>query len=76
MTIDNDQRVNPRRHWKCRATVNINAPNTEAPQYVRQIPRATQKETAAHSSVLAGRIPWTEELGGLLFTWSQRVRHN
>ena len=27
------------------------------------------------SSILAWRIPWTEEPGGLQFTGSQRVRH-
>ena len=31
---------------------------------------------ATHSSVLAWRIPWTEESGGLRFMWLQRVRHN
>ena len=30
---------------------------------------------ATHSSILAWRIPWTEELGGLQFMGSQRVRH-
>ena len=30
-----------------------------------------QKAMATHSSVLAWRIPWTEELGGLQFTGSQ-----
>ena len=29
-----------------------------------------------HSSILAWRIPWTEERGGLQSTGSQRVRHN
>ena len=29
-----------------------------------------------HSSVLAGRIPWTEEPVGLQYLGSQRVRHN
>ena len=28
-----------------------------------------------HSSILAWRIPWTEEPGGLQFIGSQRVRH-
>ena len=28
---------------------------------------------AAHSSVLASEIPWTEEPGGLQSTWSQRA---
>ena len=31
---------------------------------------------AAHSSILAWRIPWTEELGGLQSTGLQRVRHD
>ena len=31
---------------------------------------------AIHSSILAWRIPWTEEAGGLQFIGSQRVRHN
>ena len=35
-----------------------------------------QKGIATHSSILAWRIPWTEELGGLQFIGSQRVRHN
>ena len=30
---------------------------------------------ATHSSVLAWRIPWTEEPGGLLSMGSYRVRH-
>ena len=32
---------------------------------------ALEKEMATHSSILAWRIPWTEEPGGLLFTGSQ-----
>ena len=31
---------------------------------------------ATHSSILAWRIPWTEEPGGLEFTGSQIVRHD
>ena len=31
---------------------------------------------ATHSSILAWRILWTEEPGGLLSTGSQRVGHN
>ena len=31
---------------------------------------------ATHSSILAWRIPWTEETGGLQSMRSQRVRHN
>ena len=35
-----------------------------------------EKGKTTHSSILAWRIPWTEEPGGLQFTGSQRVRHN
>ena len=31
---------------------------------------------ATHSSILAWRIPWTEDPGGLQSTGSQRVGHN
>ena len=31
---------------------------------------------ATHSSILAWRIPWTEEPGGLQYMGSKRVRHN
>ena len=31
---------------------------------------------ATHSSILAWRIPWIEEPGGLHSMGSQRVRHN
>ena len=34
-----------------------------------------EEETATHSSILAWRIPWTEEYGGLQSMRSQRVRH-
>ena len=33
------------------------------------------KEMATHSSILAWRIPWTEESGGLQSIGSQRVGH-
>ena len=35
-----------------------------------------EKEMATHSSVLAWRIPWAEEIGGLQSMGSQRVGHN
>ena len=34
------------------------------------------KGMATHSSILAWRIPWTGESGGLQFMGSQRVRHD
>ena len=35
-----------------------------------------EEEMATHSSILAWRIPWTEEPGRLQSMRSQRVRHN
>ena len=35
-----------------------------------------EKEMATHSSILAWRVPWTEEPGSLQSTGSQRFRHN
>ena len=35
-----------------------------------------EKEMATHSSILAWKIPWTEEPGGLQSTGSQRIWHN
>ena len=35
-----------------------------------------EKGVATHSSILAWRIPWTEEPGGLQFMELQRVGHN
>ena len=35
-----------------------------------------EEEIAAHSSILAGKIPWTEEPGGLQSMELQRVRHD
>ena len=38
--------------------------------------RSLEKEMATHSSILAWRIPWTEESGGLQSMGSQRVGHD
>ena len=37
---------------------------------------ALEKGMATHSSILAWRVPWAEEPGGLQSTGSQRVRHS
>ena len=37
---------------------------------------ALEKEMATHSSILAWKIPWMEEPGGLQSMGSQRVGHN
>ena len=37
---------------------------------------ALENEMAIHSNILAWRIPWTEELGGLQSMGSLRVGHD
>ena len=37
---------------------------------------ALEEETAAHSSILAWKIPWTEDSGKLQSMGSQRVGHD
>ena len=37
---------------------------------------ALEKGMATHSSLLAWRVPWTEELGRLQSTGSQRAGHD
>ena len=37
---------------------------------------ALEEVMATHSSILAWRIPWTEEPGGLQSMGSKKVRHN
>ena len=54
--------------------------NLPAMQETR-VPSLGQKDTlekgiATHSSILAWRIPWTEEPGGLQSVGSQRVGHD
>ena len=35
-----------------------------------------EEKMATHSSILAWKIPWTEEYGGLQSLGSERVRHD
>ena len=35
-----------------------------------------EEDMATYSSILAWKIPWTEDPGGLPSTGSQKVRHN
>ena len=42
----------------------------------REYTRLLEEGMATHSSILAWRIPWTEEPGRLQSIGSQRVRHD
>ena len=55
-------------------------PACQCKRYETQVPALSQKDPlekvmATHSSIVAWRIPWTEEPGGLLSIGSQRVGH-
>ena len=54
-----------------------NLPAVQA-DWVRSLDRENplEKGTAAHFSILAWEIPWTEEPDGLQSTGSQRVGHD
>ena len=43
---------------------------------IPELERSLEEGMAMHSSILAWRIPWAEEPGGLPFIGLQRVRHN
>ena len=43
---------------------------------IPRLGRSLEKEMATHSSILAWRIPWTEEPGRLQSTGLQRVRRD
>ena len=44
--------------------------------YLGSIGYKVEKAMAAHSSMLAWKIPWMEELGGLQSMGSLRLRHD
>ena len=56
--------------------VKVSASNVGDPGSIPGLGRSLEKEMVTHSSILAWRIPWTEELGRLQSTGSQRVGHD
>ena len=50
--------------------------NAEDPSSLSGSGRSLEKKLATHSSILAWRIPWTEEPGGLQSMGSQKVGHD
>jgi len=54
----------------------VNAGDVRDMGLIPGLGRSLDQEMATHSSILAWRIPWTEEPGRLQSTGSQRVRHD
>ena len=50
--------------------------NAGDPGLIPGLGRSLEKGMATHSSILARRIPWTEEPSKLQSMGSQRVRHD
>ena len=50
--------------------------NARDPGSIPGLGRSLEKEMATHSSILAWRIPWTEEPGRLQPTGPQKVGHD
>ena len=62
--------------FPCGSEVKASASHAGNPGSIPGSEDPLEKEMATHSSILAWRIPWTEELGRLQSTGSQRVRHD
>ena len=56
--------------------VKVSAWNAGDTRSIPGLGRSLEKEMVTHSSILAWRIPWTEEPGRLQSMGSQRVRHD
>ena len=56
--------------------VNYPPASTRALGLIPGVGRSPREGKAAHSSIHAWRIPWTEELGGLQSVVWQRVGHD
>ena len=54
----------------------VNVGDARDPGFIPGLERSPDEGNATHSSILAWRIPWAEEPGGLQFPGSQRVRHD
>ena len=53
-----------------------NVGDARDPGIITGLERSPGEGNATHSSILAWRIPWAEEMGGLQSMRLQRVRHD
>ena len=53
-----------------------NAGDERVGGWIPGLGRSLEEGMATHSNILAWRIPWTEEPGGLLFLLLQRLGHD
>ena len=71
-------RINPIGYWASLVAQRLKRLPAMQETWVRSLGQEDplEKEMATHSSILAWRIPWTEEPGGLQSIRSQRVGHD
>ena len=72
------EKESPYYHWPIIVAQLVKNPLAMQETLVRFLGQeeSLEKGTAIHSSILAWRVPWTEELSSLQFMGSQRVRLN
>ena len=64
------------RWWLCERMVDQQLRAFSASLFIPRLGRSPEGEHGPRSSILAWRLPWTEEPGGLQSMGSQRVRHD
>ena len=62
--------------FPCSSVSKESACSAKDPISIPGLGRSPGEEMATHSSILAWKISWTKEPGGLQFMVSQRVRHD
>ena len=74
----NDKHTNTSLYWTSLVAQTVKNPPAIQETQVRSLGREDPLEEGmtTHSSILAWRIPWTEEPGGLQSTGSQRIGHD
>ena len=73
--MDDEERKNPSLFPSCSAVKNLPARQETRTQSLGQ-EDPLEEVMATHSSILAWKIPWTEEPGGLQSVGPHRVRHD
>ena len=78
MSVNKRNKLRMRVAWASQVALVVRNPPANAGDLraVGLIPESERPPGEAHSSVLAWRIPWTREPGGLQSIGSQRVGHD
>ena len=74
-TLQTEQQRDEGKIWALLTNLSVKNPPARQETWVQSLGREDplEKEMATHSSILAYRVPWTEEPGELQFMESQRA---